>query len=156
MKQKYLFFIFLILFGVSLFGQDAPSGYTTYYNFRKWAENANPSSDSLNANWDDIDQVLYDLIVFTDSTELKIQNDTLRLALKVIKGNDAFSGTKQHDTVTVSGIDSLDVAVVNVREGIPAANDNLGVYLKADTLIVSRNASGTSGLKYNYIIIKEN
>ena len=34
---------------------SSPSGYTSNYGFRKYAESATPSADSLNANWDDVD-----------------------------------------------------------------------------------------------------
>jgi hypothetical protein len=140
--------------GFSVFAQDAPSGYTSYYSFRKWAENANPGSDSLNANWDEIDQVLYDLIVYTDTSQMFIRNDSLLFADEA-SGQDAFVTTAEFDTVLVPGVDSLDVIVVSAREAVPAPEDILGVYLKADTLIVGRTAAGTSGLKYNWIWIRK-
>ena len=48
----------LVLFSAGLYAQTAPSGYTTNFSFRKWASGANPSADSLNANWADIDRAI--------------------------------------------------------------------------------------------------
>lgn len=48
MKKIILF----ILFSISVFGQvSPPSGYTPNYGIRMWSQGANPSADSLNANW---------------------------------------------------------------------------------------------------------
>lgn len=46
----------LILLAIEVFPQvTSPSGYTTNYRFRKWTQGANPSADSINANWDALD-----------------------------------------------------------------------------------------------------
>jgi hypothetical protein len=154
--KKILLFLTILLATTTLeiFAQDAPSGYTTYYGFRKWAENANPSADSLNQNWIDIDFVLYDLIVYTDGDQMFIENDTLKFA-SPMSGQDAFSGTATTDVVTVTGIDSVDVVVVSPRESTPGANDILGVTVGSGSFTVSRLSSGTSDLKYNWIWIKK-
>lgn len=93
----FLLFITVLTFQGNIFSQDAPIGYTEHYGLRKWAENANPSADSLNANWDDLDMVLFDLIVTTDTTELIIRNDTLVFA-------DAFK-----DSILSSGFGDSSV-----------------------------------------------
>lgn len=55
-KHLILFLLCLAFFTVELLqAQTAPSGYTTNFRFRKWAQGANPGADSLNANWTDID-----------------------------------------------------------------------------------------------------
>ena len=52
MKRAFLLSLFV---SAGLWGQRAPSGYTPNYAICKWASGANPSSDSLNANWTLID-----------------------------------------------------------------------------------------------------
>ena len=56
--KKCIFFIFFLLSFV-LYAQTAPSSYTTHYHYRKWSAGANPSADSLNAQWDDLDANLW-------------------------------------------------------------------------------------------------
>lgn len=155
MKKLLLIFITLLAFStIELFAQDAPSGYTVHYSFRKWAENANPSSDSLNQNWVDIDQVLYDLIVYTDINQLAIVNDTLRYA-NDMSGQGAFVGTATSAVVSVTGIDSFDVVIVTPREATPGANDLLGVTVTNNQFTVNRPATGTSDLKFNWVWIRK-
>lgn len=51
--MKNLILILALFLVVDTFGQvTAPSSYTTNYRFRKWVQGANPSADSINANWD--------------------------------------------------------------------------------------------------------
>ena len=52
MKRAFLLSLFV---SAGLWAQTAPSAYTTNYRIRQWASGANPSSDSLNANWTLID-----------------------------------------------------------------------------------------------------
>lgn len=53
-------FLFLLIFSVNLLAQyTPPNAYTTNYRFRMWALHANPGADSLNANWIDLDSVIY-------------------------------------------------------------------------------------------------
>lgn len=52
-------YILLILFiGVELFAQSIPNGYTSTYQFRKYAQKALPGADSLNADKDRIDAAI--------------------------------------------------------------------------------------------------
>jgi len=145
-------FLFL-LFSIELFAQDAPSGYTTHYGLREWAENANPAADSLNQNWKDIDRVLYDLILTLDTKQFVIRNDTLAVSDSA-SGKAAFSGTDTSVTVTVPGLDSLDVVVVTA-EGW-ANNNNLSVYPTDGSFDVRRVSSGAvNGLKFNWVWIRK-
>lgn len=67
--MKYIFLITIIL-TVEIFSQvTSPSGYTTNYGYRKWAQGANPSADSLNANWDELDT---DIKAAYDSAQAKV------------------------------------------------------------------------------------
>src|SRR3990167_5734555 len=52
MKRVFLLSLFV---SAGLWAQTAPSAYTTNYRIRQWASGANPSADSLNANWTLID-----------------------------------------------------------------------------------------------------
>jgi len=159
MEKDYKFLLKIIIFFVMIFivdiqAQDAPTGYTEHFGYRKWAENANPSADSLNQNMEDIDLDMYNGIINTDSLQFIILNKVLIFS-PYASGMAAFTGTDQYDTIRVPGIDSLDVVNVSIRESIPTTNDLLGVFLKADTLIVKRPASGTPGLKWNWSWIKK-
>lgn len=67
MKKILFMVMFLILSLPSLFAQaDPPDGYTTYYNFRMWAQGSKATADSLNANWQDIDAAIHSVAI--DST----------------------------------------------------------------------------------------
>lgn len=60
--MRKIFAILVILFvAVNLSAQDFPSGYTPNYGLRMYAEEANPSSDSLNQNWQDVDNAIYQI-----------------------------------------------------------------------------------------------
>lgn len=50
--------LLLLLVSSVAWSQTAPSGYTTQYSIRRWAANANPSADSLNANWNGLDSAI--------------------------------------------------------------------------------------------------
>ena len=49
----------ILLLAVDAFGQATPSGWTTNYRIRKYAQGANPGADSLNKNWIDLDAAIY-------------------------------------------------------------------------------------------------
>lgn len=134
-------------------GWDAPEAYSTYYNLPIYRLLSNPGG-WININQRMVDSLFNALVVYTDTNQLYIENDTLKFSSN-ISGMDAFTTTAEYDTVVISGIDSLDVVIVSSREVVPSANDRLGVFLKSDTLIVGRPASGTSGLKYNWIWVSK-
>lgn len=77
--MKKIFFVLFVSITISMFAQDPPSAKTTYYGIRMWSQDSNPSADSINQNWKDIDSVLYDLIVFLDPRYFDSQNDTITL-----------------------------------------------------------------------------
>lgn len=82
MKNKLLIATIILSFVVSgstlmlLF--DPPAAYTKWYSLRMWNLDDNPSADSLNANWIDVDSLINELIVYTNPQEMEIRNDTLR------------------------------------------------------------------------------
>jgi len=55
------------MFG-ELFAQTTtpPSAYTTYYRLRMWSQGARASADSLNQNWRDLDNIIYNGQVWLD------------------------------------------------------------------------------------------
>lgn len=134
-------------------GWDAAAEYTSHYGLRIFELLSNPGG-LPNRNMRDIDSLMYELVVYTDSVQLEIENDTLKFS-NSMSGMSAFTGTEQYDTVLVSGLDSSDVVVVSPRENVPGANDILGARCLTDTLICQRPASGTSGLKWNWIWIRK-
>jgi len=150
MKKLLILFSILFIFS-NIFAQfDPPSSYTKWQRLRLWAQKARPSADSLNKNWTDLDSLLNALIVLTDTTQLEIVNGVLIFS-QYSSGHNSFTTTAQTDTVSILGLDSGDVFIVNVRETVPGANDLLSVKLINNKAIIQRPASGTSGLKYNWI-----
>lgn len=134
-------------------GWSPPASYTTWYGLRIFTLLSNPGG-GYNRNMRDIDSLMYDLVVYTDTSQMYIGNDTLRFA-SGMSGIGVFNSTDQYDTVSVPGIDVNDVVVVTIRDQIPGANDALGVSVSAGKFIVVRAAAGTSGLKYNWIWIRK-
>lgn len=53
-----ILFLVIILISTGLAQFDAPSGYTTNYNLRKWSQGARAGADSINANWDLVDAIV--------------------------------------------------------------------------------------------------
>ena len=134
-------------------GWDAPTAFTTWYSLRIFELLSNPGG-GYNRNMRDIDSLLYELVVYTDSKNLWIENDTLKFSDST-SGQSAFTLQEQYDTVAIAGIDSNDVVVVSPREAVPGANDILGVTVQSGQIICNRPASGTSGLKWNWIWIRK-
>jgi hypothetical protein len=133
-------------------GWDAPADSTKYYKLFIFTLLTNPGG-WRNLNTALIDSLLNELVVFTDPKQLWIVNDTLHFS-DTLSYQGAFDTTSQYDTVIVPGADSLDVAVISIREDIPTANDILSVKIIDNAIIAQRPASGTSGLKYNVIWLR--
>lgn len=55
--KKFLALLFLVS-GMA-WGQATPSAWSTNYAIRNYASGANPGADSLNANWNELDSVIY-------------------------------------------------------------------------------------------------
>jgi hypothetical protein len=152
--MKILFLLIGVLFFVDLYAQDAPIGYTTHYGIRKYAENANPSADSLNANYELIDDALYDLIVSTDEDQLVIEDDVLKFS-DAFAGIGTFTTTATTCTTAVTGMTSDDIVVVTPVGATYDADDLLKVTIGDGSFIVTRNSNGTSGLTFAYIWVKK-
>jgi hypothetical protein len=119
-----------------------------------WAQHAKPSADSLNANWTDIDSLINSLIMYVDSLQIQIINDSLKFS-KYMSGIDSFSNTLATDTVYRTGVDSYSVVMACVRDIAPTENDLLSVEILNNKFVVKRASGGTSGLKYNWIWIRK-
>lgn len=97
--RKWVLMLFLL--GGVVEGQvwDAPRAYTEHYKFRMWGYDDNPGADSLNANWRELDSVIYlkgldttkDYTIRGDWKMKKVEIDTLVLSNNLI------------DTVIVEG-----------------------------------------------------
>lgn len=69
----------------------------------------------------------------------------------VSAGSDAFSGTAETDTVTISGAANTDLYWIQpTGTAAPSANDAMIVEALSTGFVVHRAASGTSGLTYNW------
>lgn len=91
--MKNLILILVIFLAGEIFSQvTSPSSYTTNYGYRKWVQGANPSADSINANWDELD------------ADIKAVYDTAQVKVNLYE-NQTIAGTK-----TISGVLSLGTA----------------------------------------------
>lgn len=133
--KKYILLI-MVFCVIDLLGQASTPTYTSNYNFRKWAQGANPTADSLNANWTDIDtqiKVRADSVT-AHRTGLNTLMDSVnahRTALgtgsnvdlttnQTIAGTKTFSGTaKTTGTLWVDGYMRIkaDTVAYNISSG---------------------------------------
>ena len=107
-------------------------------------------------NWqtEKIDSLLHALVVYTDSTQMYIQNDTLVFSNQM-SGKSSFNSTDTSKTITLSGFDSLDVVIVTPEGYAGSSAEALYVYGKSGSFDVRRKSGGRTGLKFNYIYIKK-
>ena len=127
-------------------GWSPPAGYSTWYRFYIYTLMTNPGG-RINLNTVKMDSLFHALIVYTDTTQLVIKDDTLMISNHA-SGIGSFSGTAQYDTTLVPTLKSTDVVTVTVKDSIPTANDIISVRLLAGKIIVQRPASGTANLAY--------
>lgn len=133
-------------------GWDTLYGRTQYFNLPIYQLLSNPGG-WININQRMVDSLLYKLIVYTDTTQMIIQDDTLVFS-NDLSGIDEFTGTATTDTLLISGIDAGDVFIVTIRDAVATANDILSVFIEPNKVIIKRPSGGTSGLKYNWLWIK--
>jgi len=114
--MKNIILLFILFSVVAMAQPTAPSSYTTNYGYRMWIQGANPSADSINANWTELDA---DIKVVYDTAQVKVN----------LYGNQTIAGTK-----TISGVLSLGAAGrLTLGTLVPAANGQIGyegAYLK--------------------------
>jgi hypothetical protein len=165
--MKKLLFVFVLL-SASLYAQSKVGTTFTPYDTTGW----NPPQDStlhyklpiyrllsnpggwINISQVKIDSLLNALIVYTDTKQLVIQNDTLVISDSA-SGQHAFTTTATSDSIAVVGLDSLDIVVVSPCGTVYNVNDLLYVHEHTGYFKVWRNAGGTSGLIYNWIWIRK-
>src|SRR3990167_11112120 len=91
-RIAFALFMFYCLLLADSFAQAVPSGWTTHYRFRKYAQGANPGADSLNANVDAFDdniysglrgQLTWDTTVTSQILRLYKYNDTTKAWLDI-------------------------------------------------------------------------
>lgn len=166
--KKILFFFLLFTVLIKAQVLDPPIDSTKRYNLRLYEQSAHGSAILLNEDKGTIDSVLHSLIVYTDTLQFEMVYDSVIVYDSVYPAEtplvfkfsrymsaiDSFSTTSQTDTISITGIDSADVMVVSPIYP-HGANDILSVELKADKAVIHRLASGTSGLKYNWIWIRK-
>ncbi len=142
--MKNLILILVILLTGEIFSQvTAPSGYTTNYNFRKWVQGANPSADSINANWDALDARIK--IVY-DSAQAKLNtygNQTIATGTKTFTGGTiALNGAR-----LIFGTSAI-TSPINVGEIATTASRTYITYTNVsgtDTLATLANIRSGSG-----------
>jgi len=70
-------------------------------------------------------------------------------------GSDAFTTTAETDTVTITGAAATDLYFITLTgTAAPSANDAITVESTATGFVLHRAASGTSGLTYNWLRIR--
>lgn len=87
---------------VDLLAQSTPSAYTSNYRFRCWSQGANPTSDSLNANWTDID------------TQIKVRADSVTSHRTNI--NALYDSVTAHRTALGTG-SNMDLSTTQTAAG---------------------------------------
>jgi len=170
MRDKIIAFIliftvaFAVIFTIETYGQtigdtdspystngwDLPIDSTQYYKLPIYRLLSNPGG-WINWSQRGVDSLLNALIVYTDSLQLYIKDDTLRFADE-FAGSDTFTVALSRDTVLLSGADSLDVFLITAREDSSVAI--FTVQAKTDTIIVIRSNISISGQKYNWVWIR--
>lgn len=100
--KKYIFLI-MVFCVIDLFGQASTPTYTTNYRFRKWASGANPTADSLNANWTDID------------TQIKVRADSITAHRTGL--NTLMDSINAHRTALGTG-SNMDLSTNQTASGI--------------------------------------
>jgi len=162
--MKKILFIIVLFTGLmfpqgltrSLFdttGWSLPGGYSQYYNLYYYTLLSNPGG-RINLNTKKLDSLLHALIVFTDTKQLYIRNDTLVIS-DTASGIHAFTSTDSVDSVAIAGFDSLDVLVASPMKAAYNVNDILFIEKRTGYFKVWRNSGGSSGLKYNWIWIRK-
>lgn len=163
--KKFFFVLFIILIPFKILPQGStttpydttnwslPAGYSTYYDFYIYQLLSNPGG-RINLNTAKMDSLFHDLVIYTDSTQMVVRNDTLILS-PYIAGQDTFATTATSDSVVVAGFDSLDVLTVTPLSTSYNVNDILFVEKRTGYFKVYRNSSGTSGLIFNWIWIRK-
>lgn len=162
--MKKLFLFFFLVFAANAAAQvfDEPIDSTTHYAFRLYAQSARVPYTILNEDKEKIDSLIYALIVWTDTLQYQLVTDaeitsTGHYVLKTsnyASGIDTFTTTLTADTITLS-VDTLDVGTdvfwITAYGTSITANDVFATsILSPNKLIVTRPASGTSGLIYHW------
>jgi len=112
-----------------------PDGLTTHYDLWKWTQsNLTSFYTRISLNQDSIDLKLWELIVYTDSTYLYIENDTLKLRTASI--NSLLDHDRPDTTLTVYLAEDNTLSGDNTFSGdnnvtgslrIPDGNNDTGV-----------------------------
>lgn len=107
MEKIYKKILLILLIPIIVYAQTSPpSGYTTHYKFRMWAQGARPSADSINQNWKDIDSVIYMVSqsVTIDTTDIayksKVNNFTNSNSFEKADFNEIIFNNKILSTIT--------------------------------------------------------
>lgn len=141
--KKYIFLI-MVFCVIDLLAQSTPT-YTTNYRFRKWAQGANPTADSLNANWTDID------------TQIKVRADSITVHRTGL--NTLMDSVNAHRTALGTG-SNMDLSTTQTAAGAKTFSTSINstgslistgnTRFKADTVAYANgsttiNLSGSSG-----------
>jgi len=133
-------------------GWDTPASFSTYYQLAYYRLLSNPGG-WVNLNTQKVDSLLHALVVYTDTKQMQIRNDTLIIS-DSLSGKGSFLGTDTSVTIAVSNLDSLDVVIVT-PEG-SAQGNILSVYPHAGSFDVRRLSAGAvNALKFNWIWIRK-
>lgn len=165
MKKIFLFFLVFATVGTAQVF-DEPIDSTEHYSLRLYAQSARVPASILNEDKEKLDSLIYNLIVWIDTTQFIMVVDTSitstpHLVFKISNyatGVDSFVTTATVDTFAVTAVDTLnlneDIFFIQAY-GTTNANDVLGyTLLDPNKVIVNRPGSGTSGLLYNWRMIR--
>lgn len=115
-------------------GWDEPQTFTDHYSFPIYRLLSNPGG-WINRSQALVDSLLYELIVYTDSTQLCIENDTLKfsptflatlLASVVLDTSNIKASSIKTDTTNFNGV--LSGADSAIQEALDTIDDAYGSY----------------------------
>lgn len=130
-----------------LYAQTAPNGYTPNFRFRMWAQGANPSADSLNANWKDIDHQIYRRGWTLGNSKIYPTIAGWKTYFREIAGDTAFGGR----LVNVAG--SLFVRDSIIAGSLKGVGNEItllsGGNIIPGTVIASKLTESSMGVSFN-------
>ena len=148
LTMKRTFALIVALLAVCLLGGDAyaqataPSGYTSRYRFRQWASGANPSADSLNANWAQIDSsIRYPKYIIADSIIVGTTAGTSPSRM-FVTGPAHF-----RDSLTIGGLETVFPGVLRLGSGTsPQFYASIYGYPTVNRVLLLPDVGGTFAL----------
>lgn len=148
MANIYKIILLLFVFCFIAEAQTPPSGYTTHYRLRKYAQGANPGADSLNANWTDIDNAVFS--VASAAFQFSATGYSPIIDSGRITGGFGILPTQSGHVITLTadtGVGKLATRAYALTNFLLLGDARQGAYLSDTTKDVPKGDS-TTGIRY--------